>query len=527
MKFINFILLFIPITPITGNGQQIIYSEPEKNISNSRDVEIIGKIEDNFLMCAAIKNKYQLQVYDDQLKLKEKVNLDFIPAETYQVDFVSYPKLFLVIFQSKYNKQVYVSAARLDKSGKLLEKIVTLDSIKAGAYNGRVIYSFAVSENKKHILLYRSLGGVNPEAQLIEQLIVSDELKTEKTDKYFVSYFLDEHFASDLKLDDEGNVVFIRYSKPLNATTNLTFYKAPFSSPDLEMKDMTINKYALAFPQIKINNSKGLYYLSSFYEGSETNVRGLLSVVLNKDLTDHERPLVYAFPDSIKQINSTKKAKIFPDSYSLKDIIFKEDGGFVITGTLIKNNSNIAMPGSGLVTNTPFANELIIPRKIGGRNVVEVIDRRDLYSFNSLNDPLSYSIERGNNSNYNNNLIPTNSISSGGDVVVFSIDKYNHITSLTRLSDNAMLTPLLPYCKVLNSGNKLYFIYNNIDKNNNPLLSYSSFEDGATAIPNTFFVNPNKSFTFLPELGKQVDEHTMIIPCKKNNTTAFGKIHFE
>ena len=173
MKFKNFILLIMLITPILGISQQINYSEPGKNNSNPFYIETIGKIEDNFLICTLEKNKYQLEIYNDELKLKDKISLDFIPHEIDKINFISYPNSLLVLFQCRAKGLLYCNIARLNKEGKLLGKIIAVDSIKIGTYNGGEIYAVTTSENKKHILFNRCLVGLKPYSLQIEQLIVN------------------------------------------------------------------------------------------------------------------------------------------------------------------------------------------------------------------------------------------------------------------------------------------------------------------------------------------------------------------
>jgi hypothetical protein len=446
MKFKNFILSFMLIIPILATAQQIIYSEPRKSNPNPNDVEIIGKIEDNFLTYTLVKNKYQLQIYDAaELKLKDKVNLDFIPHETYKINFISYPNSLLVIFQCRAKKLLYSNVARLNKEGKLLGKIVAVDSVKAGAYNGSEIYAVTTSENKKHILFNRCLLGLKPNALQVEQLIVPEDLKTNKKDKYFIPYFSDKESISDLKLDDEGNVVFITYSKDSNNNSKVNFYKAPYISTELEIKDMAINNCTLTLPRIKINNNTGSYYLTSFYENPEhPDVQGLLSIILNKNLADYQLPLTFPFTDSLNYINGNRveKSNLLTYNYFIKDIRIKEDGSFLVTGELNKRVANTTystMPSANslITAYTPFGNQAIVPRIINDKVTLEAVDLRDYpgHDFSTRQIP-TYSIDR--KKNYDNSTphyenapsqYNVNSDSSG-NVIVFSIDKYNRLVSV-------------------------------------------------------------------------------------------------
>lgn len=531
------IILSLLLIPIVGVAQQITYSEPQKNVTDFKDIDVIGKIDDNLLVCKLIKNNYQLQVYDDQLKLKDKVNLDFIPAETYQIDFINYPNSFLIIFQAKEKKMIYSKVARLNKEGKLLGKIITLDSSMVRAWKGS-FYHVITSENKKYILFSRGTKDLPGNKLQLEQIILNNNLLVEKNEKYFIPYTSNEEFVSDLNLDDEGNVVFITYSKPPNFKTNLTFYKASFTSADLEIKDIAINKVDLNLPQVRINNSKNLYYLISFYQNAETkNVEGLLSIILKKDLSDYASPLVYSFSDSFRSmVNKPYHSQEMIKNYFLKDIIFKEDGGFLLTGILIKKFLNTTYESS-LASNRIYTiyparrnrNSFVVtPNTIPlvysyDKDVVESYDMRDPNSYRSFMHTLNSNTTPIDNKSNSRNAVDA----STGNVLIFYIDKYNHCTNSTTLSNNETLTPFLPFYQVMNRGDKLFFIYNDKDKFNRTLLNSLSLNSDGTLIVYPLFRNLDKGYTFLTEYGKQIDNTIMIMPCINNNKVAFGMIRFE
>ncbi|MEO6870304.1 MAG: hypothetical protein ABI168_11700, partial [Ginsengibacter sp.] len=245
--------------------------------------------------------------------------------------------------------------------------------------------------------------------------------------------------------DDEGNVVFISYSKDLNNNSNLTFYKAPYSSTEVEIKDMAINNCVLTLPRIKINNNTGFYYLISFYENPEDpDVQGLLSIILNKNLSDYKLPLTLPFTDSLNYItgNRVEKSNLLTYNYFIKDISIKEDGSFLVTGKLNKmvantTSSNMPSEKSLITTYTPFGNQAIIPRIINNKVTVEAVDLRDYPDriFSARQIP-TYSIDR--KKNYDNSTPSYENVTSdykvnsdsSGNVIVFSIDKYNRLVSI-------------------------------------------------------------------------------------------------
>ena len=70
----NILIFFIvSLFSYQAFSQQITYSKPESEDIRTLDFDIIGKISGNFLVYKNIRNKYAIGVYDNNMKLKDKV----------------------------------------------------------------------------------------------------------------------------------------------------------------------------------------------------------------------------------------------------------------------------------------------------------------------------------------------------------------------------------------------------------------------------------------------------------------------
>ena len=102
----NILILFIlSLFSYQAFSQQITYSLPESEDVRSLDFDIIGKINGNFLVYKNIRNKYAIAVYDNRMKLKDKVSLDFMPDRTINVDLL--PIVILLISFTSSRKKVF------------------------------------------------------------------------------------------------------------------------------------------------------------------------------------------------------------------------------------------------------------------------------------------------------------------------------------------------------------------------------------------------------------------------------------
>src|SRR5678815_902049 len=98
MRFKTTLLFCTIILPAIIFAQRISYSVPEKDDYRTLNFEVIGKVGGNFLVYKNVRNKNAVSVYDNGMELKERIDLDFIPERTINVDFVPYSDYFFVIY---------------------------------------------------------------------------------------------------------------------------------------------------------------------------------------------------------------------------------------------------------------------------------------------------------------------------------------------------------------------------------------------------------------------------------------------
>src|SRR3978361_55928 len=128
MKLKTALLCCAFILPVVTFAQRITYSLPEKDDARSLNFEVIGKVSANFLVYKNIRNKNAVSVYDNDMKLKERVDLDFIPDKTINVDFIAYPDHFFDVYNSQRRSIIYCMGVKLDGDGKKIGEPVQLDT---------------------------------------------------------------------------------------------------------------------------------------------------------------------------------------------------------------------------------------------------------------------------------------------------------------------------------------------------------------------------------------------------------------
>ena len=98
MKFCVSSIIFALLLQSSGGlfAQAITYSEVEKADSRNMNFEILGNFSNNFLIYKNLNKRQNLTLYDDNMFIKESIDLDFISDRTYNIDFVTYPDHFLI-----------------------------------------------------------------------------------------------------------------------------------------------------------------------------------------------------------------------------------------------------------------------------------------------------------------------------------------------------------------------------------------------------------------------------------------------
>ena len=510
----RYLLFLLLILPGALYSQSILYSDPQKMPAALAGIEVIGKVDNNFLVGQLIKDKYQLEVFGSNMELQHAANLNFLPSSIIRMTFVPYKKSLLLIYQGKENNYTFCRIAMLDKDGVFLNGI-TVDSIRSDVYKGGELYDVTTSVNKKYILFSRLLSGFQTGKLQVEQIIVNNELVVVNKDKYLIPYNPKNTSVSDLKIDDQRNVLFLTWSNSVSNSTSITIYKLPNNSDDLISRELAIRKNVVKLPTLEIDNLNQVYHITSFYEDGKTmNVSGLFSLLLKNDLSDHHPPLIYPFNDSVRiNVNARGELPAAFNDYFIKDIIFLSGGKFLVSAVDGENSLSVKS------TPVRHPHQPIAPTILEMPNIYSEDGKRILL-FGNVVTPFVFQGE-----NPKEQVLTNSEVVTRGNVVLFSLDGFNKVTGIKHLSRNPEMTPLLPYYQVVNTGSKVFFIYNkgNMKKS---LLNSTSLDQNNDLLVNFLNKSFDKGYTFMPSLSKQVDSKIMVIPFLSGRKIGYASIQF-
>src|ERR1700759_3913630 len=98
-------------------AQKIEYSEPDRDDIRSVDFDLVGKLNNHFLVYKHIRSSFTISVYDDEMKLVDKVNMDYVPDKIINSEIIPYRDYFYFIYQYQKRNIVNCMAARIGGDG--------------------------------------------------------------------------------------------------------------------------------------------------------------------------------------------------------------------------------------------------------------------------------------------------------------------------------------------------------------------------------------------------------------------------
>jgi len=503
----NILILFIfSLFSFKAISQQITYSQAEADDTRALDFNIIGKVGGNFLVYKNIRNKYAVSVYDNRMKSKNKVDLDFMPDKTINVDFVAYPDFAYIIYQFQKRNILHCMAAAIDGNGKLLKTPFELDTTQISFFADNKIYSTINSEDKSKIMIYK-IQKKNDKFNFTT-LLLNDSLELLHKSRIETPYEEHKDIFSDFFVDDAGNFVFTKGTK-LNSRDYLQKLMMVTKGPqddNFTLNELNLSGNYLDEIKLKVDNVNQQYLINSlFYKKKNGNIEGLYSAVWNKKNDKLVSQNFAEFGDSIREQAKTEGGtRLAFNDYFIRDVILKKDGGFILTAEDHTTQSR-GNPWNrydylyGYPSFSPF-------------------DSYYLYS------PSSYWYSSRYPNYYNN---------SGQvryyyqNIVVLDLDNtgnliWSNIVHKSQFDDDN--DNFLSYSIML-TGSELHFLFNELERRNQLINDQTVSADGKIT-RNPPLRSLDRGYEFMPRYAKQVSSYQIIVPCMYRSFICFAKIEY-
>lgn len=490
---------------LATNAQNITYSVV--HTENSRDVnfEILGKVGPNYIVFKNIGWKHIIQVFDKNMKELSNERLKFMPDQTINVDFVTYPDYFIMVYQYKRNNVLYCDAIKIDPDGNTLGDKVTLDTTRVGVQSGRDIYSTIYSEDKKKILVYK-MHEKNEMLHIVTKLY-NPEIRLLDSTRSLLPFNERREVFTPFQLANDGTIFFTRETKS-GIRENISELEMITCKPNTDsfmVTSINLDKKFIDEVSIKIDNLNNNFLINSFYYTQKRagNIQGLFSAKVDK-ADNSVKTSFYQFDDSLRlKMTRANQYKLAFDNLFLRNIFVKKDGSFL----LVAEDYSTETLGYGntwnrwdYLYNNPF------------------YYNSDYYYWNSP----YYRYNRFNS--FNN----SRAIKYYYDNLLFvSIDsslkpQWNNVL-LKKQSDDDNDNYLS--FGTLNAGAEINFLFIEKEKNTQ-IISNHSISPYGKLFRYPTLKSREAGYQFMPRLSKQVGPRQVIMPCVYRGNICFAKIDF-
>ena len=506
MKSTVFILLLLfGVVNFTG-AQTITYSEVEKADNRDLNFEILGNFAGNFPVFKSFNKRRELTIYDNNMAITKTIKLDFISDRVSNIDFITYPDYFIMVWQYEKGSILYCKAARMTGAGELLGNVLDMDTTKTGFFANRVFYDLTWSEDKKKILLYKTQSK-NDRYDLVTK-VYDERLQLQDSAKNIIEYNDRRESFGDLLISNEGTIVFSKVKQNARPefinSVELNFKK--LKNDSLLQVKIPLDEQLIQDPLLKVDNRNGQFIVNSFsYKNNGGNVDGMFTAIITQQPLQLTKKMINIFDDTLRaKLSGRPDWRTAYDNFSLRNVILKKDGGFIV-----------------------LAEEYYKQRRFGGFD-----DRYSPGSYNSRYYGSAsdyYLYNRGNYGYYRpfNDGYSRDIIYNYNDIVAFSLTKdlrqeWNNVINKTTgdiENDN-----FLSFAN-MNAGGEIHFLFLQKD-NNRQILSDHALQPNGSVIRYATLKGREAGYYFMPRLGRQTGLHQMIIPCIVRNNIAFAKIDF-
>jgi hypothetical protein len=497
-----FVLVTTFLTPSLLKAQRITYTEPEREDSRRTNFEIIGKISDNYLVFKNNNSDNAFCVYDDNMKLVQRVTVDFIPDKYINMDFVAFPDYFYMIYEHQRKNIIYCSAIKIDGQGHKMGPPVELDTTQIGFAASNKIYTTVVSENKQRIMVFK-INSRNPKNFLFTTFLFDSQLKL--VDRHRLYLPVDEHneLFTDFLLDNEGEMVFGKYLKSgsNDYISRVSLVSKGPSADSFLVRDIGSADRILDEIKIKVDNNNKRYILSGFfYKQKRGNIEGLYTVVWDKASDTRMKETVTIFNEELRGLAKSSDAslKMAFNDYYIKNIITKKDGGYLVISESLYTTSRGNMFNRWDYMSNPY-----LPGSY--------------YSpyYSPYNSPWNRNYGAYANRYHAENIM----------VLAFDMNgnlEWNNVIPKSQFDDET--ENLISY-QMMNTGGELHFLFNQYERRNMLLNDQSISPDGkVTRYPT--LKNLDKGYDFMSRYGRQVSSFQTLVPCMYRNYLCFAKIDF-
>ena len=388
----------------------------------------------------------------------------------------------IVLYQALESNKVVQYAALLDDKGRLQGKPMELGNVKTGIFGAtRTYFSSVVSENKKLILIY-SANDKGSEIEF-EGKWLDEKLTIVKRGKAtFKAENTVEH--GEVNIGNDGMVYMAAFTPvgTQNYADQYWILMLAQGATKFEARELQLEEKYAASGYMKLDNLNNRVYFGGFYsEKKNGSFDGIIYAAYDIASGAYQNKRLIPFDQELIEAAGTRRKNHAFDNYEVKQLIVKNDGGFVLVSEIhfVTTRSNY-MPGMGYYSfYNPYMSSMVHE-----------------YHYNDIM-ALSYNKD-------------------GIRQWVADIPKEQYSQE-----DGGVFSSYA----LLNSGGTLAFLFNDFNTIRSRIKLATVSTEGKTEV-HSFTADGNESPDWLPRSGKQVAARELILPCFHKKQICFAKVVF-
>ncbi len=496
-----FIILLSFAAPMPLMAQTVTISDYEREDNRDINFEVIGKMNNNFLVYKNIRAKHKINIFDKDMNTLETVRLDFIPEKTFNIDFIVYTDHFFMIYQYQKGTFLHCMAVKMDGKAQKMSEPVELDTTRIPVMSDNKIYTTIISEDRQRIMIFK----IQTRFQKfnLKTLLFDKEMNLINQNRYLIAYSDRKESYDNFNVANDGSLVFTYAGQSGNRDNSNTLglvIKKPYQDTFAYQK-IDLNEKYIDEVKLKIDNRNNRYLINTFYyKKNRGNIEGLFTYIWDNQNAKTYTSQFTELVDTLRAEAKTSGMLRFAfDEFFIRQVIVKGDGGFVLAAedytSDTRNNNNFDRYNY-------LYNPYLLP---SGSFYYNPYTR----TYRPLN---SYYTQ---NTRYYCENILVMSFTKMGEV------EWAKIIQKTQFDDNE--DNFLSF-STLNSGAEIHFLYNQ-DKRFQTMANQGITPDGTIKRYPTLKI-PKKGCELMPSLSKQVGANQIIVPCAYRNFICFAKVDF-
>lgn len=504
VQFRQIFLAVLLLISFDISAQKITYSNPEDEDSRQLSAyEIIGKVSGNIMIYKNYRDDHYITLYDQQMKMTSKEKLPNIPDRLINSDFINYPDFAYMIYQYQKKSTVYCVAQKIDAQGKAIGDPVEMDTTHINFWASNRVYNMINSDDKNKIAVFK-LNTKSEKIHYLTTCVFDKDLKLLNKHRMSIPMPNRYDYLTEFAIDNAGDIAFLRASSASQGEDEINkaqlLYK-PLSIEGLSEFDLELKDIYLDDLKIRSDNTNGRFLITSFYSKTRRgNLEGMFSYLWDKQtkigVTNSRIPFGDDFRSEAKGTNSGTKSAF--NDYFLRNIVMRQDGGYIITAESIYTTTRGGSPLNryDYIYGSPYA---------GGYTPIGT---------NPYLYPWYRTRSFGQQTRYYADNIVVLSFNDKG------VMEWSNVIRKSQYDDGS--DNFLGY-NMSNTGSELHFLFNQQEKRT-LMLSDQSIEPSGQITRRPTLRNLDKGFDFMPRYGKQIGAKTIIFPCQYRNYICFAKV---